>query len=67
MFSSFFQKAFPALYSCVRHISGEKTSLRDVLADKIPAEQERVKAFRKQYGNTKVGEVTVDMVRTRAD
>lgn len=56
------QKTFPALFSCVRHISGEKTSLRDVLADKIPAEQERVKAFRKQYGNTKVGEVTVDMM-----
>ena len=38
------------------------TDLRQVLADKIPQEQERVKAFRKDYGNVKVGEVTVDMV-----
>lgn len=33
------------------------------MAEKIPKEQERVKAFRKECGNVKVGEVTVDMVR----
>ena len=33
------------------------------MAEKIPEKQEEVKAFRKQHGNTKVGEITVDMVR----
>ena len=36
--------------------------LKDVLANLIPDEQKRVRAFRSQHGNTKVGEVTVDMV-----
>jgi len=55
------QKAFPAFSSFVRNISAEKT-LKEVLVEKIPQEQENVKAFRKQYGATKVGEVTVDMM-----
>lgn len=46
----------------VRSLSDSSTDLKKVLADKIPKEQERIKAFRKQYGATKVGEVTVDMV-----
>lgn len=41
------------------------TDLRSVMAEKIPKEQERVKNFRKEFGNVKVGEVTVDMVRER--
>lgn len=41
------------------------TDLRSVLAEKIPQEQERVKQFRKDFGNVKVGEVTVDMVSTQ--
>lgn len=45
----------------MRNISADR-SLKDVLAEKIPKEIETVKAFRKQHGNTKVGEVTVDMV-----
>lgn len=45
----------------MRNFASEK-SLRDVLAEKIPQEQEVVKAFRKSHGSTKVGEVTVDMV-----
>ena len=32
------------------------------MAEKIPVVQEEVKAFRKQHGNTKVGEITVDMM-----
>jgi len=36
--------------------------LRTALAEKIPEVQEDVKAFRKQHGNTKVGEITVDMM-----
>lgn len=56
------QKALPAFSSFVRNISGDK-SLKEILAEKIPQEQENVKAFRKSHGSTKVGEVTVDMVR----
>jgi hypothetical protein len=36
--------------------------LKDVLANKVPYEQERVKKFRKEHGNVKIGEITVDMV-----
>lgn len=46
----------------MRYISADNTDLKAILAEKIPKEQERVKAFRKQHGATKVGEVTVDMV-----
>jgi len=51
----------PSLSVFARHLS-EVTNLRDVLTKKVPVEQEKVKAFRKQYGATKVGDVTVDMV-----
>lgn len=57
-----FQKALPVLSTYVRNISADSTSLKDVLASKIPEEIENVKAFRKSHGSTKVGEVTVDMV-----
>jgi citrate synthase len=56
------QKVLPAIITCARHISGDSTDLKSILADKIPKEQERIKNFRKQYGATKVGEVTVDMM-----
>jgi len=36
--------------------------LKEVLANKIPYEQERIKKFRKEQGNVKIGEITVDMV-----
>ena len=55
------QKTLPAITTFVRNFASEK-SLKDVLAEKIPQEQEIVKAFRKSHGSTKVGEVTVDMV-----
>lgn len=55
------QKTLPAFTSFVRNISADKT-LKETLAEKIPQEQENVKAFRKSHGSTKVGEVTVDMV-----
>nr|CAD7393573.1 unnamed protein product [Timema cristinae] len=58
-----FQKVLPTITLCLRGISADtSTDLKAVLAKKIPAEQERVKAFRKQYGSSKVGEVTVDMM-----
>jgi hypothetical protein len=40
----------------------DHTDLKDVLNNKIPYEQERVKKFRKEHGNVKIGEITVDMV-----
>jgi len=38
------------------------SDLKTTLADKIAPAIEEVKAFRKQHGNTKVGEITVDMM-----
>merc|ERR1739838_414940 len=40
----------------------QASDLKSVLAEKIPAAIEDVKAFRKQHGNTKVGEITIDMM-----
>ncbi|TGZ64982.1 hypothetical protein CRM22_006082 [Opisthorchis felineus] len=47
----------------VRSISSSqpRMGLKDILSDLIPKEQARVAAFRKEYGSTKIGEVTVDM------
>lgn len=42
--------------------STENTDLKAVVAAKIPVMQERVKSFRKKHGETKVGEITVDMM-----
>jgi len=44
-----------------RH-STEVTNLKDILADLIPAEQKKVAAFRKEHGEKKMGEVTVNMM-----
>jgi hypothetical protein len=55
------QKILPALAVVLRNLS-DSTDLKAILAKKIPEEQERVKNFRKTYGATKIGEVTVDMV-----
>uniref|UniRef100_UPI00358ED142 citrate synthase, mitochondrial-like n=1 Tax=Myxine glutinosa TaxID=7769 RepID=UPI00358ED142 len=44
-----------------RNSSSSPSMLKDLLADMIPKEQSRVKAFRQQYGSTVIGEVTVDM------
>jgi len=38
------------------------SDLKSALAEKIPAVQEEVKAFRKQHGDTKIGEITVDQI-----
>lgn len=64
LFFQFLQKSIPALSSFVRNISADKT-LKEILQEKIPQEQENVKAFRKSHGATKVGEVTVDMVSNK--
>jgi len=51
-----------ALATRVQQYSSESTDLREILANKIPEVQSEVKAFRKEHGNTKVGEITVDMM-----
>lgn len=56
------QKFYSAAATFVRNASSDSTDLRSILAEKIPKEQERVKSFRKEFGNTKVGEVTIDMM-----
>merc|ERR1712110_868186 len=38
------------------------SDLKSALAEKIPVVQEEVKAFRKQHGDTKIGEITVDQI-----
>lgn len=52
----------PLLSVISRNLTDASADLKGTLAAKITKEQERVKDFRKNYGNTKVGEVTVDMV-----
>lgn len=45
----------------------QNLNLKDVLAALIPEKQKEVAEFRKEYGKSKVGEVTVDMVRIKLD
>merc|ERR1711863_230458 len=56
------QKLVPAVTSSSFSTSNavNAADLRTTVAEKIPAAQEEVKAFRKQHGNTKIGEITVD-------
>ncbi|XP_060517955.1 probable citrate synthase 1, mitochondrial [Cylas formicarius] len=56
------QKIVPQVSVILRQLSDASTDLKAVLAAKIPKEQERIVSFRKKHGNTKVGEVTVDMM-----
>ncbi|XP_049945166.1 probable citrate synthase 2, mitochondrial isoform X1 [Schistocerca serialis cubense] len=54
--------ALPVLSVVSRGVASDSTDLKAVLTEKAARELDRVKAFRKQYGSTKVGEVTVDMM-----
>ncbi|XP_065218738.1 probable citrate synthase 2, mitochondrial [Planococcus citri] len=54
-------QVLPAFSSMIRNLS-DSTDLKAILVEKIPKEQERVKSFRKEFGNKVVGEVTVDMM-----
>ena len=56
------QKFVAASSQAVSQSCNASTDLKSSLAEKIPQVQEEVKAFRKQHGNTKVGEITVDMM-----
>ncbi|XP_026275789.1 probable citrate synthase 2, mitochondrial [Frankliniella occidentalis] len=55
-------QVLPTLSILLRNLSDASTDLKSVLEKKIPAEQERVKTFRKEFGNKVVGDVTVDMM-----
>ncbi|XP_022904708.1 probable citrate synthase 1, mitochondrial [Onthophagus taurus] len=56
------QRIIPQISTILRQMSSTSTDLKAVLSTKVPKEQEKVKKFRKTHGNTKVGEVTVDMM-----
>eukprot|EP00106_Octopus_bimaculoides_P011928 XP_014779370.1 PREDICTED: citrate synthase, mitochondrial-like [Octopus bimaculoides] len=64
IFSRFMRKNIQHLKQCkIRTFTtAPSTNLKDVLEKKIPEKQKEVIEFRKQYGNTKIGEVTVDQV-----
>ncbi|XP_057380952.1 probable citrate synthase 2, mitochondrial [Daphnia carinata] len=64
LFRTFSSRLNSSSQGCIATIVraySDHTDLKDVLANKVPYEQERVKKFRKEYGNVKIGETTVDM------
>lgn len=64
LFRTFSPRLYSSTQGCLSILSrsfSEQTDLKDVLAGKIVVEQERVKKFRKESGNVKIGEITVDM------
>ncbi|KAI8099925.1 citrate synthase [Halteromyces radiatus] len=46
--------------NAVRSYASQATSLKERLAEIIPEKQAEVKAFKKEYGSTVLGEVTID-------
>ena len=56
------QKLVPAVTNASFSTSNSVNAadLRTTVAEKIPAAQEEVKAFRKSHGGAKIGEITVD-------
>lgn len=65
LFRSATLRILPQSQGCLSFLSrsmSDHTDLKDILANKIPYEQERIKKFRKECGNVKIGEITVDMV-----
>jgi len=53
---------YQPVLNAVKYSSTQTTNLKDVMANLIVAEQKRVAAFRKEHGNFKLGEVTIDQV-----
>jgi len=56
------KNALPAMCNVSTRYASDSTNLKDHLANLIPEQQKLVKEFRSKHGNTKVGEVTVDMM-----
>lgn len=50
------------LVLAAQHASTPPMNLKDILANLIPKEQARIKAFRQQHGKRVVGQITVDMM-----
>nr|CAB3233954.1 citrate synthase, mitochondrial-like [Phallusia mammillata] len=48
--------------SATRGYVSNSTDLKEVLARQIPEKQNEIKNFRKEFGSTKVGDVSVDMM-----
>jgi len=61
-FSSRLHSPSQGYISAIFRSFSDHTDLKDVLSNKILYEQERIKKFRKEHGNVKIGEITVDMV-----
>ena len=58
---NFSQKLVPAATNAFSTSNAVNAAdLRSTVAEKIPAMQEEVKAFRKSHGSAKIGEITVD-------
>ncbi|CAF0863387.1 unnamed protein product [Didymodactylos carnosus] len=53
-----------SLYGCQQKCfcSSQSTNLKEVLDELVPREQKRVAEFKKQYSDTVIGNVTVDMI-----
>lgn len=56
-----FQKGYPVLSQVIIRNLSDSTDLKEVLARKIPEQQQIVKEFRQKYGNKVIGEISVDM------
>jgi len=64
LFRTFSPRLYSSTQGCISVLSrsySEQTDLKEILTNKIAVEQERVKKFRKECGNVKIGEITVDM------
>lgn len=50
------------LYLTTRSASSSSNNLKDIMSNIVPEEQKKVKEFRKQHGNFKMCEVTIDQM-----
>lgn len=60
-FATHLQKAAPVSAVTVRHLMGP-SDLKSILSEQIPKVKAEVKEFRAKHANTKIGEITVEMV-----
>ncbi|GLV35020.1 knockdown [Carabus blaptoides fortunei] len=52
----------PVVQNAVRQMSTGSTDLKGLLASKITKKQEKIKKFRKEYGDKVIGEITINMM-----
>ncbi|GFR43640.1 hypothetical protein Agub_g4741 [Astrephomene gubernaculifera] len=53
-------QAMSAMGNSLRHFASEGCDLKEAVRELIPAQQERLKAIKKNFGNKSLGEVTVE-------